>query len=249
MASTARTSSRPRHQRRLRNYLLDSRFQLKYATYVALVALLIGVVSGLLLWKVSEASFNESTAKAQLSKEVLAESRKVSEVVRMNLIKDPEYGNNPLLREAFEADAKAELEKYERQQQELEEHVRRLDSQRREFAILLICALVALVVALWLAGIVVTHKVAGPIFKMKRQLRALENGNFEVPSPLRRGDELKDFFDAFNDMVRALRKRQEGEIELLDSAISKLEAGSSGEKLEPLRELRQQMLDSLDTRD
>src|SRR5690606_38470966 len=98
---------------------------------------------------------------------------------------------------------------------------------------------------LWLAGIVVTHKVAGPIFKMKRQLKALENGNFEVPSPLRKGDELKEFFDSFNDMVRALRKRQEDEIALLDTAIAKLEESSTSAQLEPLHELQGEMRRSL----
>ena len=84
---------------------------------------------------------------------------------------------------------------------------------------------------------------------MKRQLRALENGNLEVPSPLRKGDELKEFFDAFNDMVRALRKRQEEEIALLDSAISKLQESSTSEQLKPLHDLQGEMRRSLTTGD
>ena len=66
-----------------------------------------------------------------------------------------------------------------------------------------------LVIGVGLAGIVVTHRVAGPIYKMKKQLRDLRKGNYEIPAPLRKGDELVDFFEEFRRMVGELRRRQE----------------------------------------
>jgi hypothetical protein len=55
-----------------------------------------------------------------------------------------------------------------------------------------------LVLVIGLAGVVVTHKIAGPVFKMKRLLGELAKCHFRVVARLRKGDELQDFFDAFN---------------------------------------------------
>src|SRR4029079_19038191 len=110
----------------------------------------------------------------------------------------------------------------------------------------LILVLALLVIGVGLAGIVVTHKVAGPIHKMKKQLRELAAGNVAVPYPLRKGDELVDFFEEFRRMVRKLRKRQEEEIQLLDRAILNLKDKTSEEELNELRNLRANMQASLE---
>jgi nitrogen fixation/metabolism regulation signal transduction histidine kinase len=81
---------------------------------------------------------------------------------------------------------------------------------------------------------------------MKRQIRDLQKGNFKVPSPLRKGDELKSFFDAFNDMVESLRARQRGEIERIDSTLEALGKDVPDEKLNSLRALRAEMAASLE---
>jgi geranylgeranyl reductase len=56
------------------------------------------------------------------------------------------------------------------------------------------------------AGIVFTHKVAGPIFKMKRLLRQVGAGKLVLRERLRKGDELQHFFEVFEEMVAELRK-------------------------------------------
>jgi nitrogen fixation/metabolism regulation signal transduction histidine kinase len=222
----------------MRNYLLDPHFQLKYASYGAGIALVISVALGALLWRSSAEIIEQSQASVELGAEVLAESRKVSEVVAMNIVKDPIYSENPALKTAFEADAKQQSDKQNRQQAQLQAQAQRLQQQRTRLGLVLVGALALLVAALWFAGIVITHKVAGPLFKMKKQLRALERGSLQVPTPLRKGDELKEFFDAFNDMVRALRVRQQRDIERLDDAIAKLEPTTDADKVRALRELR-----------
>lgn len=222
----------------MRNYLLDRHFQLKYASYGAGIALVISAALGALLWRSSDQIVTQSQATVEIGKEVLAESRKVSEVVAMNIVKDPIYSENPALKAAFEADAKQQGEKQNRQQALLEQQASELQQKRAQMGLVLVGALALLVAALWFAGIVVTHKVAGPIYKMKKQLRALEKGSLQVPMPLRKGDELKEFFDAFNDTVRALRTRQQRDLERLDHALASLESSLDAEKLKPLRELR-----------
>lgn len=233
------------HQRRLKNYLLDRRFQLKYANMFAGIALVISAGLGGLLWRASDQMIEQSKAAVALGEEVAEESRKVSEVVAMNIVKDPVYSENPLLKDAFEADAKLQDKKLREQQANLRAQAVQLSEKSAQFAAILGAAILLLALALWCAGIWVTHKVAGPIYKMTKQIKAVEAGNLEVPSPLRKGDELSDFFEAFRHMVRSMRRRQHDEIDQLDGAIRKLAESLAPEQLQSLIHLRDRMKNSL----
>lgn len=250
-----------RHQRRMKNYLLDAHFQLKYSAYLVGIALLFSVCLGTLLWRTSEAVIAQSTQTVQQGeqvvgrgREVVEESRKVSEVVKMNIVKDPIYSDNPALLEAFRGDADKQDERLKKQQAALEKQAAELKQQavairgqQRTMVITLTTALALLVVLIGFAGIIVTHKVAGPIFKMKRQIREVGEGHLRIPHKLRKGDELVDFFEAFETMVINLRSRQQGEIDKLEKAIKSLEPKAEPGELDPLYELRQQMKDALNT--
>lgn len=263
MPEAASMSAPPtgRHQRRLRNYLLDVHFQLKYSGYLVGIAVLFSACLGTLLWRTSAAVIEQSTQTVaqgervvSRGREVVEESRKVSEVVKMNIVKDPIYSDNPALLEAFKVDAdkqderlKSQQAALERQAADLKAQAQALRGQQRTMLITLMTALSLLVVLIGLAGILVTHKVAGPIFKMKRQIREVGEGHLRIPNKLRRGDELVDFFQAFETMVVNLRARQQGEIDKLEKAIASLEPKAEPGELEPLYQLRQEMHDALNT--
>ena len=53
MAEAAKGGS-PRKQRRIRNYLLDRGYQLKYAGYLVAVAAVLSLFLGYLLWRTSQ---------------------------------------------------------------------------------------------------------------------------------------------------------------------------------------------------
>lgn len=249
-----------RHQRSIKNYLLDPHFQLKYTGYLVLITVFLSIVLGLGLWRTSDTIISQSQKSVTLGeqvvtrgRDVVAESQKVSQVVKMNIVKDPDYKDNPALREAFEEDSKSQDERLNQQQRDLEDQAKalkqqseELSAQRAQMGWVLVGFLVALAVLIGIAGVMVTHKVAGPIYKMKRHLVDVGQGRLVVPSALRKGDELVHFFEAFADMVRNLRQRQEEEIAKLDSAIAKLEGKASDEELEPLRVLRKEMKAALD---
>jgi len=263
MPEAASMSAPPtgRHQRRLKNYLLDAHFQLKYSSYLVGIAVLFSVCLGTLLWRSSEAVIAQSAQTVQQGeqvvgrgREVVEESRKVSEVVKMNIVKDPIYSDNPALLEAFKGDADKQDERLKSQQAALEQQATGLKqqstairSQQRTMLMTLTSALTLLCVLIGFAGILVTHKVAGPIFKMKRQIREVGEGHLRIPNKLRKGDELVDFFEAFETMVINLRSRQQGEIDKLDQAIKTLEPKAEPGELEPLYQLRQEMIDALNT--
>lgn len=81
--------------------------------------------------------------------------------------------------------------------------------------------------ALGLLGVLITHRVAGPAFVMNRYLGVLADGAYPNLRPLRKRDELKDFFAAFERAVESLRERDRSEAEALDEALAKLEEGQA----------------------
>lgn len=260
MSSSTQPNQAPgRHQRSIKNYLLDPAFQLKYTSFLVAVALSLSAGLGAILWTTSQEVLSQSrTAVSQgletvkRGKELVKTSQDLSKVVQMNIAE--KYADNPETAALFNQGAEKKAQELHAEQKRLEEEATRLDRQaqlveQQQTTILttLVIALSLLVLAIGIAGIVVTHKVAGPIFKMKRQFNDLGQGKLKMPSKLRKGDELIEFFTAFEEAVARLRDRQAAEIQQLDKVIASLEAsGIVADKLRPVRDLRDQMQTELD---
>ena len=220
-----------RGQRRLRNFLLDRHFQLKYSGYLVAVTLFLSVTLGILLWRAGRELIAQSQASVTLGEEVvergrnlLTESEKVNSVVRMSIVEA--YADDPALLEVFQGEAQKRDGLLLSQQKQLEDNSQALKHQSQiierqtvTFAIVIVTALLMMVLGVGLAGVVVTHKVAGPVYKMQKLLGELAKGHFRVVARLRKGDELQYFFDAFNEAAEQLSRRQEDEIEQLTKAI------------------------------
>jgi methyl-accepting chemotaxis protein len=85
-----------------------------------------------------------------------------------------------------------------------------------------ITALMAL--ALGVLGVLITHRVAGPVLVLGRYLQAFAAGRYPRVRALRRGDELQRLFGAFADGVEALRDRERAHADLLDEAAARVRA-------------------------
>jgi len=85
-----------------------------------------------------------------------------------------------------------------------------------------IAALLAL--ALGLLGVVMTHRVAGPVFVMGHYVSVLARGAFPRMRTLRKTDELRSFFQVFIDAVERLRLREARHVELLESTLTRMRA-------------------------
>jgi methyl-accepting chemotaxis protein len=259
MSEAAAVRGGAQRKRQVRNFLLDSGFQLKYAGYLVGITLVLSVSLGAVLWRTSAAVMAQSLQNVErgeqivaLGNEVVGESRKVSAVVRMNIVKDPVYQDNPDLLAAFNADSESQDARLEEQQQQLEQQrldlavqAQRLAASQQRTLWTLVIVLTLLVFGMGAAGIVVTHKVAGPIFKMKRQLGDVAKGSLRVPTGLRKGDELVDFHEAFRDMVMQLRTERQRQLETLDAVLTGLDPNTDPERLASLRELRASLEKSL----
>lgn len=217
------------YRRSVRNYLLDSRFQLKYAGILVGVALIISAVTGAVLHSTTRAVVAESSA-------LVDESRKVSEVSRMN-IRDL-ASDSPELMATFNREADAHDRMIAAEQASL------LMRQGRMLASL-VGGLALMVAFIGLLGIYFTHKVAGPIYKMKGLLKRVGEGSLRIDSRLRRGDELQDFFDTFIDMVSNLRQIEERQLGDVEMALAALEAGQRDEAKRALGRVRETMRTAL----
>jgi nitrogen fixation/metabolism regulation signal transduction histidine kinase len=232
-SATAATEKNGRRQRSIRNYLLDPHFQLKYTGYLVGVALLISIVLGVFLWRTSGKVVEESAR-------VVEESKKVSDIVKMQIKDDPIYGDNPELMKSFNESASDSDNRVAAQQD-------KVAAQQRVMLGSVIGGLTLLVVLIGLVGIYITHKIAGPIFKMKMLLKQVAQGKLNFPRRgLRKGDELQHFFDEFLKMADDLKARQQGEVERLDAAITAVRgAGASDDAVAKLVAVRDEMQSAL----
>jgi nitrogen fixation/metabolism regulation signal transduction histidine kinase len=253
MSDAPSTAAAPAYRRSARNYLIDRNFQLKYAGVLAGTALLISAVLGVLVWQTSTEVIVQGRKTVERGQLVLVESRRVSQVVAMNIAK--EYKDDPELAKTFGEEAAKDEQKLKDEQDRLERDAAFLQRQQKELFGGLVALLAVLVLAVGMVGIVFTHKVAGPIFKMKRLLRQIGEGKLVVRERLRKGDELQHFFEVFEAMVAELRKRQEAEIAKVDRILDKLgdaPLSTRGLKefdedgVEQLRQLRREMQEQLE---
>ncbi len=112
---------------------------------------------------------------------------------------------------------------------------------------------VVLVLSIGAVGILITHKVAGPLYKIASIFgRVRDNRLGPAPANLRKGDELQEFYGAFKEMHVSLRARAEDDVRVLGNVVAVLETAPDARSpalaraLEELRELRKRKEESLE---
>lgn len=183
------------YKRSLRNYLLNSSYQLRFtAVIVALAAVLTG----------------------GLGYFVMSKAREASRLVSVRAM-DP-----------------------------TDELAQQLVAQfaRNDRMLMVILISFGFVLSLVLAGygIVLTHKVAGPLFKITTHLDKIRDGKLGVVYNLRKGDQLVDFFEHFKGAHDALRTRTEEDIALYDKAIAALGNSPVAEELRQAKRRKEESL-------
>lgn len=77
-------------------------------------------------------------------------------------------------------------------------------------------------VSLGLYGILLTHRVAGPIRVLGHYMTVFARGRYPIFRPLRKSDELKFLFEEFQRAVEALRAKELEEIDVFEKALNSL---------------------------
>jgi uncharacterized metal-binding protein len=126
------------------------------------------------------------------------------------------------------------------------------DLHASDVGILYKMGLFALGLILVLSGflIVMTHKVAGPLYKVAHYFMQLRDNKVPTVTDLRRGDQFHDFFERFKEMNEAVRARTRSECDLYDRFLRACEQQSEiglevRNKLEGLAEAKREKEASL----
>lgn len=233
--------------RRAKRYLLDPRFQLKWTSYLVVVVLAVMTSLGVLVARLASRTSDTAQIAVTQAEKAFKESE-ANNVLARGAVELAQPDNAPLAAAMNES-----LKEVDAKQQKNLADVRRLqqniENDRRSLQLLLGGAGLALVVLLTLMGIVITHRIVGPVYKMKRLLRRVSTGQIVVDERLRRGDELEDLFETFLQMTYSLRAMQNARVATLDATLRRAEAtGAAADVLEGMRALRAQMMLGMEKR-
>ncbi|MGB5695881.1 MAG: HAMP domain-containing protein [Polyangiales bacterium] len=167
-------------QRKIRNYLLDRHFQLKYTGMVLLVTVSVASGLGYVAYRFS---------------------RGQTEALAAHIAAQPDLDD----------DTAMDLERFAEQED-------------RKIRNAIVAGVLLLTLALGVTGIIVTHRVVGPAYRMKRLIEHVGDGKLEITTGIRKGDELQDLYHSFAQMVESLRDQRTEEIEQLEDTLIKMEA-------------------------
>lgn len=236
---------RPKYKRSIKNYLIDSRFQLKYTAMIISVALVISGVMGVFLYRTSSQVTAQSQKVIAQGQKLIKQNQTNNELVKTQIRQN--YADTPELAAEFNRAAKEQDDEIRNNQQQLFDRQQETIAQQQRMLWSLVGGLLGLVVLIGLLGIYFTHKVAGPIYKMKLLLGQVGTGKLNFQGKLRKGDELQDFFEAFQSMVDKLKERQAREVEDLDAALAAAtSSGASDEAISKIKSVRDEMRAALD---
>jgi len=193
---------RTKHKRRLSNYLLDKKLQLRY---VLVVTILSGVIAGALGFMIYQ---QRRAASESIEQDLKVLTQKMSQ-------------------DSFRDEIASDLQSDDR-------------------ALIYRMALVGVLLVVILSGylVIMTHKVAGPLFKVSMYFERMAEGRLGNVTPLRQGDMLQDFFVTFKEMHESVRARAVADAELMEKAIGKLR--ESGNQADYRGEARGKLVDELD---
>lgn len=208
-----------------RNYLINKPFQLKYTVAIVAMLLIVMLVSGFGLYMGMWGSIIENFSKFKVSQN-LETARRITgyEAVRYN------RGDYRLDRIFREAELLSGQEQYM-----LKEALRSVNKS-------LIPKIIILAALIFLAGIFVSHKIAGPMYRIERSAESIHQGDLRVNFKIRKGDEMKGAANALEAMVKSLHddiKKIKSESVALEDNIELLARKGSidkkdGEKLKEI---------------
>jgi nitrogen fixation/metabolism regulation signal transduction histidine kinase len=231
----------PEARRSAQSYLLNPRFQLKWTAYLVVVVVLVMAALGFVIARTAARASDTARLAVGEAERAYEESRTNSKLARQSvaLAAPDNAALSSIMDESLaEVDAKAE-----KNLADVRSRQAAIATDRRNLQLLLAGAGVALVVLLFAMGIVITHRIVGPVHKMKRLLRRVSTGRLVVDERLRRGDELEDLFETFLQMTYSLRAMQSARLATLDATLRRAEAENAPfDVLEGMRALRAQMV-------
>ncbi len=225
--------------RKVRNFLLDSRFQLKFAGYFVALTLVITGLLGAFLIRTTDSLFAQISASVESRRKAADTSRELGNCTLNNELtanlEDPAFAAK-LSEKSQAINAAYDAERIAAQEQSVE-----VKRQQKLTLYVLLAVLIAFIGLIALTAIVITHRIVGPLFRIKRMALQVSRGVIAPPPyALRPTDELQEVFAAFAEMMTQLRLRTE-----TDLAAVKAGDAQSLKALESQLEQRLQEVNSI----
>lgn len=185
MSNAPAPSAPPRYKRRLSNFLLDKKLQLRYVLAVTLLSAVIAGSLGYLIYQQRHAAS-----------------------------------------QSIEADLMALDAKFQdTQTEDLKQNIpAQMAAEDRNDALTMVGVGIGLAIILSGYLVIMTHKVAGPLYKVSMYFDRMAKGQLGKVTPLRSGDMLQDFYGNFCEMHDAVRARAIEDNDALAAAVDTLRA-------------------------
>lgn len=172
-----------------RHYFIKKKFQLKYTLSIVGTLLVVMLVSGLGLYLGMWGSIIENFSKFKVSQD-LETVKRISDYESARY-KKGDYRIEKIFREAELLSAK--------EQDALHQALSSVNKS-------LIPKVIVLSILIFIGGIFLSHRIAGPMYRIERSAEAIRNGDLRVNFKTRRGDELKETTTALENMVETLHE-------------------------------------------
>lgn len=206
-----------RQQRRYRNFLLDARFQLKFAAYFVVMTLIVAALLGVFLVRTTSSLFSRMNDSVDARSKAVETSRELGVCSLNNEL--TRNMNDPGFASKLAERSRAIDDAYEAEKQAVLKQRTELVAQQQVTVGILIGLLVAFIVLIAFGAIVITHRIVGPLFRIKRMAREVAAGALRPPTyGLRPGDELQDLFEVIASMITSLRSQTEHDLAQLNRA-------------------------------
>jgi hypothetical protein len=173
--------ARTPYKRKLSNFLLDKKLQLRYVLFVTVLSALIAASLGYLIYH------QRHSASASIESDLAALTQNDSSLAEFqNQVADDMAAGD------------------------------------RALVYKMIGVGLGLVVILSAYLVIMTHKVAGPLFKISMYFDRMAEGRLGNVTALRRGDMLQDFYGNFREMHESVRTRLQSDLITMESAAAML---------------------------
>jgi nitrogen fixation/metabolism regulation signal transduction histidine kinase len=233
--------------RQNRSYLLDPRFQLKWTGYLVVVVVLVMAALGAVIARTAGRASDTATLAVKQAEKAYEESKSNNILTRRTM--QLAGGDNPALQQIMDESLGEVDSQSEKNLAEVRSRQEDIAHDRQNVRFLLIGSGAALVLLLFVMGIIITHRIVGPVHKMQRLLRRVSTGRLVIDERLRKGDELEELFDTFLQMTYSLRAMQGARLATLDATLRRAEKASvPDDVMEGLQALRAQMVLGLEKR-
>ena len=209
-------------RRRFRNYLLDARFQLKAVLlFVGFAALLIALLGGF-LWTTSRDLLGEAERAVEARSQAAQTSRELGAATLNNeLVK---RFDDPAFLERLRDESKRIDARYQAEKDAIVAQHALLLGHQQAMTWGIFGGLLALMLLIAIGTVMATHRIVGPVFRLKRLMQQVGVGELKGILNLRKGDELQDLFLEFKKMIGRLHDSQGSAMDSLRQLIERARA-------------------------